>query len=67
MKTKGALLYEPNTDWKVEEIEVGDPVAGEVQVRLAATGLCHDCFEALEAMEPALQTRMGESPCKAGF
>ncbi|GAA2881349.1 NDMA-dependent alcohol dehydrogenase [Pseudonocardia halophobica] len=41
MKTKGALLYEPNTDWKVEEIEIGDPVAGEVQVRLAATGLCH--------------------------
>lgn len=33
----------------------------------AATGLCHDCFEALEAMEPALQTRLGESPCKAGF
>jgi hypothetical protein len=33
----------------------------------AATGLCHDCFEALEALEPALQTRLGESPCKAGF
>ncbi|GAA4703894.1 NDMA-dependent alcohol dehydrogenase [Pseudonocardia yuanmonensis] len=41
MKTKGALLYEPNTDWEVEEIEIGDPVAGEVHVRLAATGLCH--------------------------
>lgn len=33
----------------------------------AATGLCHDCFEALEAMEPALQTKLGESPCKPGF
>jgi len=33
----------------------------------AAVGLCHDCFDALEAMEPALQTRFGESPCKAGF
>lgn len=33
----------------------------------AATGLCRDCFDALEAMEPALQTRLGESPCKAGF
>jgi hypothetical protein len=33
----------------------------------AAVGLCHDCFDALEAMEPALQTRLGESPCKPGF
>ena len=33
----------------------------------SAVGLCRDCFDALEAMEPALQTRMGESPCKPGF
>jgi hypothetical protein len=33
----------------------------------AATGLCRDCFDALEALEPAVQTRLGESPCKAGF
>jgi hypothetical protein len=33
----------------------------------SAVGLCRDCFDALEAMEPALQTRVGESPCKAGF
>jgi hypothetical protein len=33
----------------------------------SAVGLCHDCFEALEAMEPAVQTSLGESPCKAGF
>ena len=32
-----------------------------------ATGLCRDCFDALEALEPAVQTRLGESPCKAGF
>ena len=30
----------------------------------AAVGLCRDCFDALEALEPAVQTRMGESPCK---
>ena len=41
VKTKGALLYQPNTDWRVEEIEIGDPVQGEVLVRLAASGLCH--------------------------
>lgn len=41
METKGALLYEPGSDWKIEPIELGDPVAGEVQLRLAASGLCH--------------------------
>jgi S-(hydroxymethyl)glutathione dehydrogenase/alcohol dehydrogenase len=30
-----------NEDWKIEEVELGDPVAGEVQVRLAASGMCH--------------------------
>ncbi len=33
----------------------------------SAVGLCRDCFDALEALEPALQTRFGESPCKGGF
>jgi hypothetical protein len=33
----------------------------------SAVGLCRDCFDALEAMEPAVQTKLGESPGKAGF
>jgi hypothetical protein len=33
----------------------------------SAVGLCRDCFDALEAMEPAVQTRLGGSPCKPGF
>ena len=41
MKTKGAVLWAIKEQWSVEEIEVGDPVAGEVQVQLAASGLCH--------------------------
>jgi NDMA-dependent alcohol dehydrogenase len=41
MKTKGALLWGIDQEWSVEEIEVGDPVAGEVTVQLAASGLCH--------------------------
>lgn len=41
MKTKAAVLWGLNEDWKIEEVELGDPVAGEVQVRLAASGLCH--------------------------
>ncbi|HET8994755.1 MAG TPA: NDMA-dependent alcohol dehydrogenase, partial [Rhodococcus sp. (in: high G+C Gram-positive bacteria)] len=30
-----------NQQWEIEEIDLGDPVAGEVQVKLAASGLCH--------------------------
>jgi hypothetical protein len=32
----------------------------------AATGLCRDCFDALEALEPAVET-LGGGPCKPGF
>ncbi len=41
MKTKGAILWGVKEQWSIEEIELGDPVAGEVQVELAASGLCH--------------------------
>ncbi len=41
MKTKGAILWKTDSPWAIEEIELGDPVAGEVQVELAASGLCH--------------------------
>ena len=41
MKTKGAILWGVGEEWSVEEIELGDPKEGEVQVQLAASGLCH--------------------------
>ncbi|HZU73767.1 MAG TPA: NDMA-dependent alcohol dehydrogenase [Acidimicrobiales bacterium] len=41
MKTKAAVLWNVNDPWKIEELELGDPVAGEVRVKLAASGLCH--------------------------
>ncbi|WP_430336098.1 NDMA-dependent alcohol dehydrogenase [Rhodococcus sp. ACT016] len=44
MKTKGAILHGVGQEWKVEEFELGDPVSGEVQVRLAASGLCHSDY-----------------------
>jgi hypothetical protein len=33
----------------------------------SSVALCQDCFDALESIEPALQTKFGESPCKSGF
>lgn len=41
MKTKGAILWGLDEPWSVEEIGLGDPREGEVQVELAASGLCH--------------------------
>ncbi|MFD3591143.1 NDMA-dependent alcohol dehydrogenase [Nocardia sp. NPDC058640] len=41
MKTKGAILWGTDQQWSVEEIEVGDPVAGEVQIRMETAGMCH--------------------------
>jgi len=41
MKTKAALLKSAGGDWEIEQIDLGDPAAGEVRVRLSASGLCH--------------------------
>lgn len=41
MKTKAAVLWGVQQDWEVEEVELGDPVTSEVQVQLAASGMCH--------------------------
>lgn len=41
MKTKAAVVKGISQPWEIEEIDLGDPVAGEVQIRLAASGLCH--------------------------
>ena len=41
MKSKAAILWETHSKWSVEEIELDPPKAGEVLVKLAASGLCH--------------------------
>jgi NDMA-dependent alcohol dehydrogenase len=41
MQTRAAILWEPHTEWSVEDIELDPPKAGEVLVKLAASGLCH--------------------------
>ena len=41
MKTRAAILWEVGKDWSVEEIDLDPPKAGEVLVRLVASGLCH--------------------------
>ena len=41
MKTKGALIWEFNQPWSIEEIEIGNPQRGEVKVQMEASGMCH--------------------------
>lgn len=40
MKTKGALIWEFNQPWSVEDIEIGDPVKDEVKIQMEAAGMC---------------------------
>jgi S-(hydroxymethyl)glutathione dehydrogenase/alcohol dehydrogenase len=41
VKTKAAILRARNTPWSVEEIELDPPKAGEVLVKIIASGMCH--------------------------
>jgi NDMA-dependent alcohol dehydrogenase len=41
VETRAAILWEPRTEWSVEDIELDAPKAGEVKVKLAASGMCH--------------------------
>jgi len=41
MLIEAAVLWNVNEPWSIEEVDLGDPVAGEVQIKLAASGLCH--------------------------
>ena len=40
MKTKAAVLYEHNTPFVIEELDLQDPSKGEVLVELKNTGIC---------------------------
>lgn len=41
MKTKGAILWDFNEPWSVEEIDIGDPRRDEVKIQMEASGMCH--------------------------
>ena len=47
---KAAVLYELNQPVVVEDIEMAGPKAGEVVVKIAATGVCHSCYHAVTGL-----------------
>lgn len=61
MKTIAAVAWEPKKPLVVEEIEVEGPKAGEVLVRMVATGVCHTDAFTLSGDDPE-----GVFPCVLG-
>ena len=41
MKTKAAVAFEKEQPLVITEIDIDEPRAGEVRVRLVASGVCH--------------------------
>ena len=41
MKTKAGMLWGPEKNWEIAELELDDPKEGEMLVRWVASGLCH--------------------------
>ena len=41
MKTKAAVLYEPHTPLRIEEVDLGPVKAHDVLVKIVASGVCH--------------------------
>ena len=44
MRTKAAVLWELGGKWEVEEVELDPPKAGEVLLKLTASGMCHSDY-----------------------
>ncbi len=52
MKTKGALLWQVNDPFRIDEIDLGDPVENEVQIRVHAAGMCHSDYHLTTGATP---------------
>jgi S-(hydroxymethyl)glutathione dehydrogenase / alcohol dehydrogenase len=61
MKTIAAVAWEPKKPLVLEELEVEGPKAGEVLVRMVATGVCHTDAFTLSGEDPE-----GVFPCVLG-
>jgi S-(hydroxymethyl)glutathione dehydrogenase/alcohol dehydrogenase len=52
MKTRAAVAWEAGKPLSIEEVEVAGPKAGEVLVRIVATGVCHTDAFTLSGADP---------------
>lgn len=60
MKTKAAVLYEVGAPLQVEELELAAPKAGEVLIKMVASGICHSDYSfRYGVLETALPVVLG--------
>jgi NDMA-dependent alcohol dehydrogenase len=52
MKTRAAVIYAPKQPLKIEELEMDEPRAGEVRVKMVAVGLCHSDYHVIAGDRP---------------
>jgi S-(hydroxymethyl)glutathione dehydrogenase/alcohol dehydrogenase len=52
MKTKAAVAWAAGKPLEIEEVDLQGPKAGEVLVRLVATGVCHTDAYTLSGADP---------------
>jgi NDMA-dependent alcohol dehydrogenase len=53
MQTRAAVVWDSGQPWCIEDVELDPPKAGEVLVRLAASGLCHSDDHVVSGDMPA--------------
>ena len=47
---KAAVLYELKTPLKVEDVDLDNPKAGEVRVKIVANGVCHSDYSVIHGV-----------------
>ncbi|MDO6805005.1 alcohol dehydrogenase catalytic domain-containing protein, partial [Wenyingzhuangia sp. 1_MG-2023] len=52
MTCRAAIAWGPKEPLKIEEVEVAAPKAGEVRVKIVATGVCHTDAFTLSGEDP---------------
>jgi len=52
MKSRAAVAWQAGQPLTIEEVDVADPRAGEVRVRIVATGVCHTDAYTLSGADP---------------
>ena len=57
MKIKAAVTRSANAPFVIEEVDLAEPKAGEVLVRVVASGICHTDEVAQNAADPCAFTR----------
>lgn len=52
MRIQAAVAHRPHGEFRIEELELAEPGADEIHVRLVATGVCHTDLSVVEQIMP---------------